>query len=139
MAFLYNLFQVNVYDQELPENFAVPSLYVPTPSSSDGSDTVSTFRNDYVLPVKLFHVNTNRALEEAGKIATAIREDRYLIPLLDPSGASTGDMIRISKVETRRLDNGVALISITWNSRYFFRRPKAGSIDNFDIDSGVKE
>ena len=75
-----------VYENELPEQFQVPSLYIPPPYAFDENDTVSTFKKTYSLNVKLFHADSVQALYAADRIADAVRESRQLIPLLTESG-----------------------------------------------------
>lgn len=44
----------------------------------------------YSLNVKLFHLDSVQALDEADRLADAIREARNMIPLLSESGEKTG-------------------------------------------------
>lgn len=90
MAFLYSRWSVPIYERELPDHFQVPSLYVPPPSVFEETDTVSTFKKTYSLNVKLFHLDSVQALDEADRLADAIREARNMIPLLSESGEKTG-------------------------------------------------
>lgn len=48
MAFLYSQWSVPIYESELPDQFQVPSLYVPAPSVFEETDTVSTFKKPTV-------------------------------------------------------------------------------------------
>lgn len=48
----------------------------------------------YSLNVKLFHLDSVQALDEADRLADAIREARNIVPLLSESGEKTGDMLR---------------------------------------------
>lgn len=90
MGYLYKLYPVQVYEEEIPQDFAVPSLYFPPASTVDGVDTVSTFQKFYVLNVKLFHENAQKAHNEAERIADTLRSNRGIIPLMQESGEDTG-------------------------------------------------
>ncbi|MGE8079026.1 phage portal protein [Peribacillus loiseleuriae] len=139
MGFFYKVFPVKVYTNEVPENFAVPSLYFPTPFSFDGNDTNKTFMKSYSLPVKLFHKDSQLANNEAERIADTVRSKRSVIPLLNADGTETGDYVRISRIETRISDSGVASIIVNWDSRYHYDRDDYIAIENIEFDNEVKK
>ncbi|OIR62877.1 phage portal protein [Bacillus sp. FMQ74] len=138
MAFLYSQWSVPIYERELPDHFQVPSLYVPSPSVFEETDTVSTFKKTYSLNVKLFHHDSVQALDEADRLADAIREARNMVPLLSESGEKTGDMVRISRIETRVGDRGEAVMVIRWSSRYYYHKTEQPALQDIDMNSGVK-
>jgi hypothetical protein len=111
-----------VYVNRVPEKFKIPSIYFPPPIVVDGNDTVSTFRKTYLLQVKVFHVNSQEAVEKAEEIADTIRAGRHLIPILNRDGRITDDYIRIRRAEVRQIGDDVALFSLTWDSRYKYDR-----------------
>ncbi|MEG7381832.1 phage portal protein [Bacillus subtilis] len=137
MGYLYKLYPVQVYEKEIPQDFVVPSLYIPPASTVDGVDTVSTFQKSYVLNVKLFHKNTQEAHNEAERIADTLRSKRGLIPLMRESGEDTGDFIRLSRIETRISDDYASIV-LNWTSRYWYEREQHPSLENFEFTSGVK-
>lgn len=138
MNFFYQMFPVQIYDQEIPTQIKTPSLYFPPPSVSDGNDTVSTYIKTYSLNVKLFHKDSQQAHDEAEKVADAVRERRNMIPLVDTAGSDTGDYLRLNRIETRISDKGVAVLVVQWNSRYWYKRDENPSLQDFDFTSGVK-
>lgn len=137
MSRFYSIFPVKVYTKEVPENFVVPSMYFPEPFSFDGNDTTSTFMKTYNLVVKLFHTDSQQANSEAERIADTLRRKRMLIPLIEQDGTPTGEYLRISRIDTRIVD-GVAFITINWNSRYHYERDDYIALENFKFDNGVK-
>lgn len=138
MGFFYKVFPVTVYTEEVPQNFAVPSLYFPEPFTFDGNDTNTTFEKTYSLSVKLFHKDSQQAHTEAENIADAVRRKRSVIPLLNLDGSVTGDYIRINRIETRITD-GVASIVVNWNSRYHYDREEYKAAEKFEFKYGVKK
>lgn len=138
MGFFYKLFPVKIYELEVPENFEIPAMYFPPPQTFDGNDTNQTYLKTYNLSVKLFHHDSKQAHSKAEFIADAINSNRNVIPLLNEEGAKTGDYMRISRVETRVADSGVATINLTWDSRYYYEKEKAKSLGFVDFKSGVK-
>ncbi|WP_456270344.1 phage portal protein [Bacillus sp. JZ76] len=137
MGYLYKLYPVQVYEKEIPQDFIVPSLYIPPASTVDGVDTVSTFQKSYVLNVKLFHKNAQEAHNEAERIADTLRSKRGLIPLIQESGEDAGDFIRLSRIETRISDDYASIV-LNWTSRYWYEREQHPSLENFEFTSGVK-
>ncbi|CAI6221842.1 phage portal protein [Bacillus subtilis] len=137
MGYLYKLYPVQVYEKEIPQDFVVPSLYIPPASTVDGVDTVSTFQKSYVLNVKLFHKNAQEAHNEAERIADTLRSKMGLIPLMRESGEDTGDFIRLSRIETRISDDYASIV-LNWTSRYWYEREQHPSLENFEFTSGVK-
>ncbi|AWX20939.1 DUF6838 family protein [Bacillus sp. FSL K6-1560] len=137
MGYLYKLYPVQVYEKEIPQDFVVPSLYIPPASTVDGVDTVSTFQKSYVLNVKLFHKNAQEAHNEAERIADTLRSKRGLIPLIRESGEVTGDFIRLLRIETRISDDYASIV-LNWTSRYWYEREQHPSLENFEFTSGVK-
>ncbi|MGG3031740.1 phage tail terminator family protein [Bacillus stercoris] len=138
MAFLYSQWSVPIYERELPDHFQVPSLYVASPSVFEETDTVSTFKKTYSLNVKLFHHDSVQALDEADRLADAIREARNMVPLLSESGEKTGDMVRVTRIETRVGDRGEAVMVIRWSSRYYYHKTEQPVLQDIDMNSGVK-
>lgn len=92
----------------------------------------------YSLNVKLFHHDSVQALDEADRLADAIREARNMVPLLSESGEKTGDMVRITRIETRIGDRGEAVMVIRWSSRYYYHKTEQPVLQDIDMNSGVK-
>ncbi|WP_046180386.1 phage portal protein [Domibacillus tundrae] len=134
----YQLFPVKLYDEEVPEELIVPSMYFPPAFSFDGPGTLSTFEKTYSLSVKLFHKSTLQAHAEAERIADAIRSRRLLVPILSPKGVLTGEYVRLNRIETRQGSNGMALIVLTWDSRYYYEQEEFKPFTRVEVESGVK-
>lgn len=139
MNFFYDLFPCKVYTLEVPEKFVVPSMYYPPPLVFDSNDTNMTYMKTYSLPVKLFHRDSQKAIDKADMLADALRRKKGVIPLVDVEGKHTGHYIRMTRIETRLSESGVAIITLNWDSRYFYEREEYAPLENIDIDSGVKE
>lgn len=137
MAFFHSQFPVKVYTEEVPENFEVPSMYFPTAFDFDSNDTNMTFTKTFSLPVKLFHNGQHQAKNEADKITDAIRKKKSVIPLLKADGSSTGQYIRVNRIESR-VTESVAHIVVNWDSRYYYDREEWPSLENFEFENGVK-
>jgi hypothetical protein len=146
IGFCYKQLPIQMYTDRLPQNFTYPCFYFPPPITVDGPDTVSTYLKNYTLPIKLFWgdmksraMDSRRALTEADRIADIIREGRFLIPLLNQDGTVDQGFIRIKRCQTRPLDDGVALLTLNWNSRYLFHKDTYEKMRHFYLDQYVKE
>ena len=137
-AAFHQLFPVMIYEEEVPEELIVPSMYFPPAFSFNGNDTLSTFMKTYSLSVKLFHTDTQTAHAEAERTADTICARRLLVPLLDPEGAPTGKYVHLNRIESRQGSSGMALIVMTWDSRYFYERPTVKSLDDVFLKGGLK-
>ncbi|WP_404407731.1 phage portal protein [Jeotgalibacillus malaysiensis] len=135
----YSLFPCKVYTEEVPEDFEIPSMYFPEPFSFGGGDTNMTFLKTYSLNIKLFHQTKQKAYSEAEKIATAIERARSVVPMVDPAGVLTGEYLRIGRIEVRGSGPGVATIVVNWDSRYHYDRDPVPSLENFDLEGGLKD
>lgn len=138
MKYFHNLFPVKVYEKEVPADFAVPSLYFPVSSVFDSNDTNMTFTKTYSLSVKLFHEDSVIANDRAEMIADEVRSNKNVIPMVNPEGGLTGDFIRLSKIETRIGDNGVATIVVGWDSNYHYNREEWPTLRSLELYSEVK-
>lgn len=137
MGFFYKVCPVKIYDLEVPENFEKPSLYFPEPATFDSNDTTSTYMVTNSLSVKFFHCDSRQAFEGATKIVNKIYSNRSVIPLLNKDGSDTGDYIRFTKIDVRKLENGVAAIVLTWDSRFKYKREFAPSIEDLHFETEV--
>lgn len=138
MNYFYKLFPVKIYEKEVPKGFTVPSLYFPAPTSFDENDTNMTFIKVYSLSVKLFHEDSVIANDRAEMIADDIRSSKNIIPMVDPDGAPTGDFVRMSRIETRIGDSGVATIVLQWESSYRYKREQWPVAESIEFNSEVK-
>lgn len=138
MSYLYKCFPVPVYDLELPEDFKIPSMYFPRPTFNNGNDTIQTYMKSYTINIKLFHRDSNQAYDKSEELADVIMRNRDVIPVVDKEGRETGDFIRFNRIETRIGDQGVAILVLNWDSRYYYHREEYPAIQYFSFESEVK-
>ncbi|WP_309087199.1 phage portal protein [Domibacillus sp.] len=132
----HQLFPEMIYEEEVPEDLIIPSMYFPPAFSFDGPDSLSTFTKTYSLQVKIFHESTQQAHAEAERIADAIRARRLLVPLLDLEGTQTGEYVRLNRIESRQGSSGMAPIVLTWDSRYFYEQEAVNPLNNVSWKGG---
>ena len=74
------------YYHNIPEEFAVPSVFFPMPEVTAEPDTFLSYSADYQWYVKFFAGTTGEAYGAGMTALTAIQAGRRLIPLLDADG-----------------------------------------------------
>jgi hypothetical protein len=146
IGFCYQQLPIQLYMDRLPQGFIYPCLYFPPPITTDGADSVSTYLKSYTLPIKIFWgdmktkmMDSQKAAAEADRIADTIRERRFLIPLIQQDGTSASGFIRIRRCQVKPIDDGVAQLTLIWNSRYLFHRDTYEKMRHFYLDQYVKE
>lgn len=141
MKFMYDAFPqkpVTTYTQEVPESFSVPSLYFPPPDGDGERATLTSYFENNSMYVKVFHSNSLLAGESARTVCDAIRSSRFAIPVYDDNGAKTNAYIRISDVNSRIVDRGVAQITVDWQSKQPYTHEEYQKINEFNISDGLK-
>lgn len=141
MKYIYDAHPCQIYLRGVPADFEIPSVYLPTPFHFDAPDTLRTFLTAYQIPIKVFGADTWAAYNHATEIADAIRTNRHLVPILDEAAAPTGGYIRIKRCDVRGVDGaeGVALLTLQWDSRYEYNRPTYPKMGKFFLKQFVKE
>ena len=123
----------HVYYRNMPENFAVPSVFFPSPETESGSDTLNTYCAEYAMAVMFFHKSTEEAYELALPVLHRISAQRRLIPELDRQGRKTGQLIRVSGLNLRKADECAYQLMICWKSRCQFETVQSQTARNFYI------
>lgn len=130
MAYLYSIYPCEIYTDDLPQGFNIPSIYLPPLNHFDSSDSTTTYLTSYSLFGKVFAETTREACDIADQIATSLKNARNLIPLVNSDGSPANGYIRIKRVEVRQGDVGVSLLNLSWDSRYKYLKeqtyPKMG-------------
>lgn len=139
MKYCHNLYPVKIYPDRIPQNMAIPAMYFPTPIVVSSSDTFSSYRNSYQLFIKVFADTTQFAHGKAYLIGEGICRARFIIPTVCQTGAPTGEYMRLnSDIQIKALDEGVAQLSLKWDSRYAYDREVYQKMGKFFIEMGLK-
>lgn len=122
------------YYWNVPESFAVPAAYFPSPDIGSGGSTLRTYKMDYEWFIKFFHKTTEEAHELGLKALKAIKERRNLVPLIDTEGKATGKGVRIDDPELKKIDEGAVQLKITFTSRRPYYRPEVEKMQEYHIE-----
>ena len=120
-AFILNaLVGVTPYYWEVPESFAVPSVFFPTPEIDTAGDSLDTYEMAYTWLVKFFHKTDGEAQNLAQTALVAIKKARNCIPLFNKDGTPVGKSFRLLDPSIRQVERGAWQMEIRWHSpRYF--------------------
>lgn len=122
------------YYEKIPESFAVPAAYFPTPEIVTGGETFCTYAMEYAWYILFFHKNENEAYALALQALTAIRRKRNLIPLIDTDGNKTGKGIRLKDPDIKVIDNGAAQLHLRWTSRRPYACEEATKMQTYQLE-----
>ncbi|MCM1228036.1 MAG: hypothetical protein NC320_11555 [Clostridium sp.] len=124
------------YYHNMPENFAVPSVYFPSPEIIGGNDTFSTYSAEYTMFINFFHSSTELAYELALPVLNKIEAVRRIIPIFEETGKATGKYVRIKNVELKKADECVYQMQVDWICRRPCDREDSRLVQNFYLNGG---
>lgn len=134
IKFFNDVNPVKVYIKKVPENMAVPSMYFPIPISDGERDSFSSYTNDYQMFVKVFEENSQQAFDTAEKITESIKVLKNIIPIYNEDGVESGSFLRIDKVKSREIDEGVVQIEVNWKSRRMYKKEESGKMGKVNLN-----
>ncbi|MGN0332175.1 MAG: hypothetical protein ACI4D9_03975 [Lachnospiraceae bacterium] len=117
------------YFREIPENICTPSIYYPNPEISAGYDTFTSYKNSYVMYVKVIGKNTEESSGIAGEIVNSIQNSRRRIQMPDEKGKMTSKVCVIRRMDVKTIDTGITQVELEWDVRKNMDRPD--KIQNF--------
>ncbi|WYP24751.1 DUF6838 family protein [Alkalihalobacillus sp. FSL W8-0930] len=139
VRFLLEHFPSTVYVNEVPQDFKVPSFYVPPLASfGGGASSLSTYSKSYTLNLKLFHSNQPLAVSVAESLHDECERKRMYMPMIDDNGEEIDNFVRISRIDVRPGDGASATMVFQWSSPYQYVRPDYVNIENFTLEGGMK-
>jgi hypothetical protein len=121
---------VKNYFGELPESFAVPSLYYPTPETDNRSFTTDGYEKESVIFMKVFDKDSIGSDNIAQNIIEGIMQARRNIPLYDDKGVTTGRVFHLNNVKSRNLETGVTQIELSYKTHRSYFEPEYPSAKN---------
>lgn len=133
VKYCYEKHPVTVYDERIPQGFEKPSMYFPIPRVFDGLLTSSVFTKSYMLAIKVFDDTSRKAFTKSELIADSIRKSRFVIPMFDEAGLSLQRVLKIDRINSSELDEGVVQLNFEWESRYNIDLPTYQKIMNVYI------
>lgn len=103
-----------LYMENLPSDFAVPSLYFPPPETDPSGSAFNSYRTDYTVYAKVFAATRQDAEALAEGISQGIMLKKCRLPIYDIDGKETGSIMKVEPPTTRIIDEGVAQITLIY-------------------------
>lgn len=119
------------YDDNVPENFAIPSLYFPSPEQTPSGSALNSYQTRYSIYAKVFAVTRKEAGELAGRIVRGIMGRQCRIPLYNEDGTDSGMSLKLEPPTSWIVDEGMAQVTLTYRiTRAFIsvKHPDAGTV-----------
>ncbi|MBO1583125.1 DUF6838 family protein [Bacillus sp. XF8] len=113
-AFVYSDLPSNTlaYHDQVPEELAIPSVYFPILSINDDKTSKDHYTLLYTMTVRFFNTTTDKAMQEAEKVANKIRSNGYTIHLRNVDGSESIDTIYFQRVTTAPSGVGSAQLTM---------------------------
>ncbi len=126
------------YYKKVPQDFFLPAAYFPEPRIGSDGDTLDAYVLRYRWYINFFHVDSPEAHRMALNALNAVRAARGLIPLITEAGEASGRYLRIDTADTQTIDDGVAELAISWESRRPYIREPGTIIKHVDVRAYTK-
>lgn len=123
-----------LYEDNVPENFMVPSLYFPAHSSYPSASALNSYQSSYSIYAKVFAVTKREAGELAEKIVQGIMLRKCQIPLFEENGADSGKIIKLDPPSSRVIDEGMAQVTLTYRIIRGFTKEKSTGAQSVNIN-----
>ena len=128
-----------LYDEQVPEDFKVPSLYFPPKEVDPNASALNSFEEASTLYIQLFASTRTHAEELAHKIVKGIMLKRCRIPVYNVDGTDSGALLKLDTPTARVVDEGVAQITVTYRVHYSFTEASVPKASSVNINMGQKK
>lgn len=137
-SFCGDIVSAEMYIGDIPEEKTIPAIAFPPPRIVDSPGNLMSFRKTYTLIVKVFEATDSKAFTTAESIADAIRSPRYRIACLNDEGVTTGEYIRIDKLDLQMGVTGEAQLTLEWSRQISFERETYEKVNTLTVIERVK-
>lgn len=123
-----------LYEDNVPENFMVPSLYFPVPAAFPSVSALGSFRSRYTVYANVFAVSRREAGELAEKIVQGIMRKNCLLPVFEESGADSGKALKLEPPSSKVIDEGMAQVTLSYSIIRFYTRTATAKTQGVNIN-----
>ncbi len=102
------------YENNVPENFAVPSLYFPPAEQASSGSALNSYQLKYSVYAKVFALTRREAGELAGKIVKGIMDRQCRLPVFREDGTDSGMILKLDPPTSWVVDEGMAQVTLTY-------------------------
>lgn len=123
-----------LYTDNIPSDFKVPSLYFPPTEMDPSGSALNSYRTDYTIYAKVFAATRQDAMDIAGVIVQEIMRLRCLLPVYNPDGTESGELIKVNPPAARVIDEGVAQINLAYHIVRKYKEQQVTMVQNIGIN-----
>lgn len=122
------------YDEKMPKNFVIPSLYFPSPETSPSGSALGSYSTKYSIYAKVFAKTKLEAVTIADIIVQGIMRKKCRLPIYNEDGTDSGKIFKMEPPDARGIDEGVAQITLTYRIIRAFVETKYPSVQSVEIN-----
>ena len=122
------------YDENMPEDFIIPSLYFPPPETSLSGSALGSYSTKYSIYAKVFAKTKLEAVMMADSIAQGIMMKKCLIPIYNEDGTDSGEIFKMDPPDVRGVNEGMAQITLIFRIIRAFTETKYPGAQSVDIN-----
>lgn len=120
-----------LYEDSVPEDFMIPSLYFPPAELSTSGSTLKSYQAKYSIYVKVFALTKREACGLAEKIVRGIIDKGCKLPVYNFDGTDSGAIIKLEPPTAFGVDEGMAQVTLSYKiirSSIEKKYPAAGAV-----------
>lgn len=110
------------YFDDVPKDFAVPSLYFPVPQTRSKKVTFQTYLTTIRVEAWFFAATDWEAYADAANVRDCLLLDDCRIDVMEKDGTLTGKIFRVTEPEIREIDTGI--VKLSFEIRHYFSAGK---------------
>lgn len=122
-----------LYFDDLPEAFAVPSLYFPVPRTDTRKVTFSTYLTTLYLDTWFMEATDWQAYADAATVRDSLMMDECKVNLMKKDGTLDDKYIRLTDPSTSSVDTGIVKMTCAIKHYYSLNRETGGTVNKINI------
>lgn len=122
-----------LYFDDLPEAFAVPSLYFPVPRTDTRKVTFSTYLTTLYLDTWFMEATDWQAYADAATVRDSLMMDECKVNLMKKDGTLDDKYIRLTDPSTSPVDTGIVKMTCAIKHYYSLNRETGGAVNKINI------
>lgn len=102
------------YEDNVPEDFEIPSLYFPPAETAPSGLGLNSYQTKYSIYAKIFALTKREACGLAEKIARGIMDKKCRLPVYREDGTDSGQLMKLELPVSWAVDEGMAQVTLTY-------------------------